>query len=81
MLPKVMACVGQADWQAVTTSPSPIARPSFSAWMRAAEMRWMQKLHFSMTPRLRTVTSGLRPPRSDSVSRSAYCRKLKRRTE
>ena len=29
-------------------------------------MRWMQKVHFSMMPRLRTVTSGLSWLRSDS---------------
>ena len=27
--------------------------------IRAAEIRWTQKEHFSITPRLRTVTSGL----------------------
>jgi hypothetical protein len=57
--PNTIASVGQALWQAVTTSPSRMRRSSLFAPMRAAEMRWMQYVHFSMTPRLRTVTSGL----------------------
>ena len=60
MSPKTMACPGQTDWQAVWTSPSRISRPSLWAVMRACSMRWTQYVHFSMTPRLRTLTSGLR---------------------
>ena len=58
MLPKVKACVGQAAWHAVLTSPT--GRLSRSAAMRASAMRCRQKVHFSITPRPRTVTSGLR---------------------
>jgi hypothetical protein len=54
-----MACAGQ-DWaQAGTTSPSPTGRPSWLAWFSPAWMRCTQKVHFSITPRDRTVTSGL----------------------
>jgi len=42
MSPNTMACVGQACWQAVTTSPSWIGRPAILAAMRAPEIRWMQ---------------------------------------
>ena len=60
--------------------PSAIRRPSFSDSMRAALMRCTQYVHFSMTPRLRTVTSGLRPSARLGVSQSWYWKKLKRRT-
>ena len=60
MLPKVMARVGQAAWQAVSTSSAPIGRLSRSASIRAAAIRCRQNVHFSITPRARTVTSGLR---------------------
>ena len=61
MLPKTIASVGQACWQAVTISPSRIwpvlrLRRRSRAWL----MRCTQYVHFSITPRLRTVTSGLR---------------------
>src|SRR5512135_1147303 len=60
--PKLMAPVGQASMHAGTTAPS--GRWSFDfpfrvAAARAAFTRWMQKEHFSITPRLLTVTSGL----------------------
>ena len=59
-LPKTIASVGQACWQAVTTSPSRIA-PVLASRRRSARalMRCTQYVHFSITPRLRTVTSGL----------------------
>jgi len=41
-------------------SPSLIRRSAFSESMRASVIRWMQYVHFSITPRLRTVTSGFR---------------------
>ena len=50
---------GQVCWQAVTTSPSAIVPPSSLAGCRAVSMRWTQKVHFSITPWPRTVTSGL----------------------
>ena len=40
--PKTSASVGQACWQAVTTSPSRTRRFSFSASIRARFTRWMQ---------------------------------------
>ena len=43
-------------------------------------MRWMQYVHFSMTPRLRTVTSGLNTILCTSECGSLYSVKLKRRT-
>src|SRR5437773_12035537 len=43
-------------------------------------MRCTQYVHFSMTPRLRMVTSGLRINFSEGVSQSWKRRKLKRRT-
>src|SRR5262249_37185361 len=78
--PKVIASVGQTCWQAVLISPSLIRRSSFSAAIRAWVMRWTQYVHFSITPRLRTVTSGLRPSFRLSVVKSAHSRKLNRRT-
>ncbi|MFZ3224770.1 MAG: hypothetical protein WA230_04565 [Xanthobacteraceae bacterium] len=39
-LPKLIARVGQAAWQAVTTSLSRMVRCSFSASRRARLMRW-----------------------------------------
>ena len=59
--PKTMAPVGQDSMQAGTTSPSAkrsLVRPSRSPG-RGIGTRCTQKEHFSMTPRLRTVTSGL----------------------
>jgi hypothetical protein len=60
MLPKTIALVGHAAWHAVRISPSRICRSSSLAAMRAWLMRCTQYVHFSMTPRLRTVTSGFR---------------------
>ncbi len=40
-------------------SPSRTPRSSSRAWFCAARMRCTQKVHFSMTPFSRTVTSGL----------------------
>ena len=39
---EAIARVGQAAWQAVTTSPSAMRRVSFSAMRRAPLMRWTQ---------------------------------------
>src|SRR5664279_4492050 len=75
-----MAPAGQACWQAVITSPSRTLRFSFSAVMRPCVMRCTQYVHFSMTPRLRTLTSGLRIILNCGVSKSWKSRKLKRRT-
>src|SRR6185312_9272526 len=80
MSPKVIASVGQTCWQAVLISPSLICRSSFSEAMRAAVMRCTQYVHFSITPRLRTVTSGLRPSLRLSVVQFWKVMKLKRRT-
>src|SRR5512135_722558 len=60
--PKLMAPVGHASMHAGTTAPSgkwSFDFPSRIAPARAALTRWMQNEHFSITPRLRTVTSGL----------------------
>ena len=69
--PKTIAPVGHACWQAVWTVPStmeldsapdcvPPARTHlFLVAIFACWMRCVQKEHFSMTPRMRTVTSGL----------------------
>ena len=61
MSPNTIACVGQACWQAVTISPSRIA-PVLLLGRRSSRalIRCTQYVHFSITPRLRTVTSGLR---------------------
>ena len=53
-----MASVGQACWQAVITSLSISVRFSFFAFSLPSCKRCTQKLHFSMTPLERTVTSG-----------------------
>jgi molybdopterin-containing oxidoreductase family membrane subunit len=58
--PNTIASVGHTCWHAVTISPSRIGRPSASAWPRTYSMRCTQYVHFSITPRERTVTSGLR---------------------
>ena len=50
--------MGQAWAQAVSTSPSRTVRPSVRAFDFASVRRCTQKVHFSMTPLLRTVTSG-----------------------
>ena len=54
-----MARVGQACWHAVWSSP-PLVRPAspVAASISARRIRCTQKVHFSMTPRARTVTSG-----------------------
>ena len=71
MLPKTMASVGQAAWQAVIDLAVADRRgPRFSASIRAALMRCTQYVHFSITPRLRTVTSGLRSSLRLGVSES-----------
>src|SRR3954454_24566764 len=81
MLPKTMARVGQAAWQAVTTSSPATGRPpSIFAAIRAWLIRWTQYVHFSITPRDRTVTSGFRWGFRLGVVSSAYWKKLKRRT-
>jgi len=70
MSPNTMASAGQACWHAVTISPSATGRSSFSLAILARVMRCTQYVHFSMTPRLRTVTSGLRPSFKLGVSQS-----------
>ena len=57
--PNTMALAGQAAPHAGTTSLSRNSRPSRLATWVALRMRCTQKVHFSMTPRGRTVTSGL----------------------
>ena len=59
--PKVIAPVGQDSMQAGITAPSASfpGSPRRAASARASWMRCTQKEHFSITPRLRTVTSGL----------------------
>src|SRR5574338_446024 len=74
-----MAWVGQLCWQAVATAPSASALPSRLAWARASWMRWTQSEHFSITPRLRTTTSGLSTSRSTGSS-CRYSNQLKRLT-
>jgi hypothetical protein len=64
----------------VTISPSRIGRSSFARLDAGRVDALHAVVHFSITPRLRTVTSGLRMPSSGLVVWSAYCRKLKRRT-
>src|SRR5947207_349023 len=80
MLPKTIARVGQAAWHAVTTSSPPTGRSSISAAIRAALIRCTQYVHFSITPRGRTVTSGFRINFRLGVDSSEYGKKLKRRT-
>ena len=65
-----MACAGHACWQAVCISDSVMGRSCTRESMRARSMRWTQYVHFSMTPRLRTVTSGFM--RSFSTSEVSY---------
>ena len=60
--PKTRALGGQLATQAGVTSPSRTLRRSSSlALSLAIRIRWMQKVHFSMTPWPRTVTSGFKP--------------------
>ena len=65
--PNTIAPVGQACWQAVATSPSASGRRCSSAWFLPSWMRWTQRLHFSITPRLRTVTSGFSTSRPSGL--------------
>src|SRR6185369_3001159 len=58
--PKTIAPVGQVCWQAVLISPSSIGRFTFLALIFTFWMRCTQNVHFSITPRERTVTSGLK---------------------
>src|SRR5262249_159151 len=78
--PKTIAPVGQTCWHAVMMSPSSILLSDFSDAMRAALIRCTQYVHFSITPRLRTETAGLRISLRLGVSKSANSRKLNRRT-
>ena len=71
---------GQAASHAVTISPSRIGRASFRASIRARLMRCTQYVHFSMTPRERTVTSGFASIFSLGATSPRQARKLKRRT-
>ena len=65
----MIAWAGQASTQAggyaTGVFPSP---PSEAAFCRASCSRWLQKVHFSTTPRVRVETSGL----SVSVSRPGH---------
>src|SRR5260221_7665832 len=54
-----MACVGHACAHAVFISPSFTGRPSFFAFSLPSCKRCTHMLHFSITPRERTTTSGL----------------------
>src|SRR4029078_3293138 len=57
--PNTLSSAGHAFCRAVTLSPS-LTRPfSSSALLSPWVVRWTQYVHFSMTPRHRTVTSGL----------------------
>src|SRR3974390_1153003 len=58
LLRHLRIAVGQACAQAVVTSPSRMARPSPPARSLASARRWMQNVHFSITPLVRTVRSG-----------------------
>ncbi len=63
MLPKTIDSEGQACWQADLKAGSGVfvtsLAPAFTARpILASSMRWMQKVHFSITPRMRTVTFG-----------------------
>ena len=51
-----------------------------SAVIRARLIRWTQYVHFSITPRGRTVTSGFRISFRLGVTSSEYWKKLNRRT-
>jgi hypothetical protein len=57
--PKTIAPAGQACWQALTTEPSLSGSPVRLLLIFASWMRCTQYVHFSMTPRIRTVTLGL----------------------
>lgn len=61
-----MALVGQPLEQAVWMSPSFTGLPSFLAAILPAWMRCTHMLHFSITPRERTVTSGFSTMRPTS---------------
>src|SRR5687768_3347601 len=86
MLPNTIASVGHACWHAVSSEPSaivgasPLLTASFLASIRAWLIRCTQYVHFSITPRVRTVTSGFRSSLVTGESSSAYSKKLKRRT-
>ena len=56
----VNASVAWVVMPMVTTSPSRSGCPSRREAIRAALIRWTQYVHFSITPRARTVTSGFR---------------------
>src|SRR5687767_9327606 len=62
-LPNTIASAGQACWQAVFRSHCPSSpvftgRLLFLASNLPSWQRWIQKVHFSITPLERTVTSG-----------------------
>src|SRR5262245_13803714 len=76
-----MARVGQAAWQAAWTSfPPTLSSPRISDAIRVSLIRCTQYVHFSITPRGRTVTSGLRINFRLGVVSSEYWKKLNRRT-
>jgi hypothetical protein len=66
MLPKTIASTGQACWQAVRMMPSGTTTSSgWPSWaiftfhsILPRSIRCTQYVHFSMTPRMRIVTSG-----------------------
>ena len=76
--PNTMAVVGQACEHAVCNVPSAMGRFSALAAVFAALMRWMQKVHFSITPTSRIDTSGL-SCRCSGFGHSGL-KKLKKRT-
>src|SRR5207244_13485653 len=78
MLPKYIARVVQVWTQAGTTSPSRTSRPSSLAFSSPLRMRWIQKVHFSITPRARTDTSGFNA--LSSCASHFGSKKLKKRT-
>jgi hypothetical protein len=85
MLPNTIAPAGHAWAQAVVKVPSgtttfPDGPALTFCAIFACSMRCTQYVHFSMTPRLRTVTSGFFCILTLSVTKSEYRKKLNRRT-
>src|SRR5688572_17322852 len=78
----MIACAGQPAWQAVCTAPSATLPSPFAifASTRAWSRRCTQYVHFSITPRARTVTSGFASIFSVGESVFEYWKKLNRRT-
>ena len=66
----MIASAGHACWQAVTISPSRTRRFSSSERIFPSLIRCTQYVHFSITPRHRTVTSGFASMRMEGAR---YC--------